>query len=226
MRRFNFLAVILVAILVAGSLLVITERAEAEMNARDRQAWAKTLNKVRAQRPSSAPEGTGTIQYDPGAPNDTILASTVPSRVFGNIFNSRSGSPLSPGTVTQVSFYAANTGGNMTSAIVRIAPLGGAPFTTLAVTSPAIDAFNAVPVSVAVGPSFFVGVDGLRSATGGGFSGVPVGGRSASYAGQGFHGVRRTPGGVPSVTLSGINAMVRASGNIVIPVELLEFEIE
>lgn len=72
----------------------------------------------------------------------------------------------------------------------------------------------------------FVGVDGLRSATGGGFSGVPVGGRSASYAGQGFHGVRRTPGGVPSVTLSGINAMVRASGNIVIPVELLEFEIE
>jgi hypothetical protein len=71
-----------------------------------------------------------------------------------------------------------------------------------------------------VGTQFFAGF-----AVGNGSFGN-IGLRSATTNGQIFHGVQRGFSPASSVPLAGQNAMVRIAGNVVIPVELLEFEVE
>ncbi|MCZ6506625.1 MAG: hypothetical protein O7A04_01060, partial [Acidobacteria bacterium] len=80
--------------------------------------------------------------------------------------------------------------------------------------------FNSLPVSVPVTGAFFGGL----AAQAGLFASVGM--RSASTNGQGFHGRQRSFGGVVSNTLPGQNIMFRVSGDIIVPVELLEFEVE
>jgi hypothetical protein len=170
--------------------------------------------------------GTGTIQYDPGPPADLLVSGTVASNnYFGNIFNTRNGSPLSPGTVTQISWYQGRVGADNLG-IPVFGPATGGPTTFVFTFSPVAYAFNAAVVTwVAAGP-FFAGVAEISMQPG--YADIGNGGvRSASYNTQGFHGQQRGFVGFTNTqVLTGQNVMVRVAGSVIIPVELMEFEVE
>lgn len=183
---------------------------------------------IPARHVSGKPEGLGTVQYDPGAPADAFLSGLTPSFLFGNRFDTRNGSPLSfPGTATGISWYQGASGFFPTAlALLYALPLGAySPASGVSVGSVSFFAFNSVPVAWPVASSRFVGIRAQASPGGAGYFGS-VGMRSASYNSQGFHGIRRTFNGAVSNNLPGQNVMVRVTGDIIIPVELLEFEIE
>jgi hypothetical protein len=187
------------------------------------------MPRVAARRVSGVPEGTGTVQYDPGSPADGFLIGPLPTDYFGNRFDTRNGSPLSfPGTVTQVSWYQGNLGNVGPGwGVVLAATVGAGLNHTVVATGLAPNAFNAVGVSWTFADAFFAGLLN-RVYTGGDPQGPfgSLGLRTETINAQGFHGVKRDIPGVVSTTLPGQNAMVRVSGNVVIPVELMEFGVE
>ncbi len=175
-----------------------------------------------------APLGTGQVAYDPGAPADDFgvgpTVGTVGVNYFGNRFDTRNGQPLSAGTLSAVSFYqgAQGTYGGGTTLALPVFGVPGGALTYQFVGPVQSFQFNAFAISPeAVPASFFAGLD-LRG--NGGFGSVGL--RSASTAGQGFHGIQRDFYGATTSTLPGVNVMFRVSGTVVIPVELLEFEID
>jgi len=178
-------------------------------------------NRVRATSVSIDPEGTGSVIYDPGTPADTFLTGSNGSypfaNYFGNLFDTQNGNPLSPGTITAVSWYQGAAPG--TFVFVDFANATGSITTQLSATGIAANAFNAITASVSAPGPKFVGVAMYQASFG------SVGARSASTNGQGFHGVQR--GFYPYTnTLTGQNVMVRVAGTIVVPVELMEFDVE
>ncbi len=203
--------------LVAVCLLAAVGQAQ-ETDA-ERQARRESLRngpKVQARQVSGKPEGTGTVQYDPGGPPDALLSNASATYLFGNLFNSQSGSPLNSGTITGLSWYQ----GALPSAVPVLAPFSASPiFAVLAVGT--ASTFNSINVSVAVPGSFFGGV---AAPTGTAFASVGM--RSASTNGQGFHGLQRDFYGGVILPMPTTNVMFRVSGNIIIPVELLEFEVD
>lgn len=178
---------------------------------------------------SDAPTGSGIVVYDPGAPADALLGQNGPSITIGNRFSSRNGSPLSPGSVYFLSFYLANAtlGGGL--AVLWGPPTGGGG-------APSIASFTigTIPPTGTNGVSFtpiFVGSDFLAGIylNSGQPSRGQMGLRSASANGQGFHGMQISfggGGGANYASLAGQNAMMRAAGTFIIPVELIEFEVE
>jgi len=179
--------------------------------------------------PASTPDGTGIIVYDPGVPADVLSGGQGPSVTVGNRFSSRNGNPLSSGSATFLSFYLANAalGGGL-------AVLWGPP--TAGGGAPAIASFTigAIPPTgfngVAIGP-FNVGSDFLAGIylNSGQPSRGQIGMRSASTNGQGFHGMQISFGGGAGAnyaSIAGQNAMMRAAGSMIIPVELTEFDVE
>lgn len=177
-------------------------------------------------RSPGAELGTGTVQYEPGTPADALLSGTgFNNNYFGNFFDTRNGSPLSPGTVTLLSWYQGAVGtANIGFGI--FGPATGGATTYVVIASPAPYAFNAAVVNWPAPGPFFAGMLEVTQQTccinvGNG------GARSTSYNGQGFHGQQRGFVNSPStVILPGQNMMARATGSIIIPVELLEFEVE
>ena len=201
-----------IVLLLAGISLPLAGQTPAERYEETVQQSAEPL--------ASRPLGTGTVTYDPGSPADVILGATsgTPDLV-GNIFDTRNGSPLSPGSITGVSWYAGSSVFSFEPLWLAATPSGSAGVIGYGFTGTTL-AFNAVSISAAaVTPPFFVGID-----VGGAGSFGSVGLRSASTNAQGFHGARRSPGpGAPSL-LPSQNTMLRVSGDIIVPVELLEFE--
>ena len=166
---------------------------------------------------ADAPDGTGIVVYDPGAPADALLGQQGPSVT------------VSPGSVYFLSFYMANAtlGGGL--AVMWGPPTGGGG-------APAIASFTVgtIPATGTNGVSFtpvFVGSDFMAGiyVNSGQPSRGQVGLRSASTNGQGFHGMQISFGGGAGAnyaSLAGQNAMVRAAGTIIVPVELMEFDVE
>jgi hypothetical protein len=165
--------------------------------------------------------GSGAIQYDPGPPADALIQG--PALFVGNRFDSRSGSPLDTGTITAIAAYwggqdatfpilaALNTANTQIFGFVYVAGL--TPFT-----------FNTLSVSWPVPPAFLAGVLASSSRPS---SADSVGIRSASINGQGFHGITFSNAqGAPVNPIPGANAMVRVSGTVILPVELMEFDID
>jgi hypothetical protein len=188
----------------------------------------KDKPKVRAHQVSGQRQGVGTVQYDPGAPADAFGLAPYPLNYFGNRFDTSNGNPLSfPGTVTGVSWYQGLLGYYGPIAIAIAGPPATSLSLTAVATSVAPNAFNSVGVSWPFGGAFIAGLVNPASPAGGagGYFGS-LGLRSASTNAQGFHGIQRNWSGAVSNALPGQNAMVRVSGNVVIPVELLEFEVE
>lgn len=192
---------------------------------------AAQVRSPRAALKVHALRGTGTIQYDPGAPADSLLGQTGPSVTIGNRFNSANGQPLAPGTVTFLSFYMANhifgpgvgvfwgppTGGGGASAILR-------SFNLTPITNNTFNAFF-LPLLVPVPSDFLVGLYLPSGPAGAGQLGM----RSVTTNGQGFHAAQISWNGGAGTNygpITGQNAMLRVAGNMVIPVELLEFEVE
>lgn len=166
----------------------------------------------------SGPEGVGTVSYDPGAPADAIVVLPGTVNLYGNVFDTRNGQPLSPGTVTRVTWYTGPIG---TFAPVWYAP--STPVTAVYVgccSATVPNAFNSATVTIPAPSPIFLGLD-----VGGTGAFGSLGLRSASTNGQGFHGQQRTIYGAAN-SLPGQNMMVRISGSIVVPVELLEFDLD
>lgn len=175
-----------------------------------------------------AGEVVGTIQYDPGVPADTFRTDTGPgNQIVANQFDSAEGSPLlATGTLSRVTFYPQVQDGNAILSI--LGPVQGTVAQVLAtvqISGVVNGTFNQVSaLGIPVGSSFLVG-QYLGT-----FNGPDsVGMRSASYAGQGFHGAQLNFAGSVATnftTLPGQNTMIRANGNILVPVELMSFEVE
>ncbi len=227
--------------IVVMAVLVLAGAAAAEAQSRSLEERLAAARRVRANRVSGAVEGTGTVQYDTGSPTMNITGTSSAAYV-GNLFDTRNGQPLSSGTVTRLSWYQGAgcpppyCGGEEEGlsgyyAFIGVflnpgAATGAAAF--LATVNQY--AFNSISVSVTVSgsPNFFVGLNlfpGGEPLRGPALFGS-VGAVTATTNGQGFHGHQRDWTGNNSAPLTATNAVVRATGSIIIPVELLEFEVE
>lgn len=172
------------------------------------------------------PGQQGTVTYDPGPPQDFFRGFDGTNRSVGNVFNTRNGNPLFPGPLSFVTVFPIAVGGDV---IVTVwgPPAGpNAPLLTYVTGSGAVNStFNAVPLTVSVGSSFLAGQ--YIGTFGSGPDSVGI--RSSSINGQGFHAMQiNFVGGTTGTgfqTITGQNAMVRASG-VVVPVELMHFDIE
>jgi len=213
--------VVVLALLVSLCLIGASE-AQRPLTPREQDLRARSSLGSTTARPGTGELGTGLIQYEPGAPADVIATSPL-TLMVGNIFNSHLGLPLSSGTVSQVSWYQAQIGTVVTSIPFKVLP-PGSPFSTAANIAPTASyAFQVATVftaSQAVGTQFFAGFAAGQGSFGN------IGLRSATINTQGFHGVQRNFSPANSTPLPGQNAMVRIAGNVIIPVELLEFEVE
>ncbi len=165
-------------------------------------------------------EGTGVVRYDPGAPADDFYRNgpSYDAGYYGNVFATQNGQNLSSGTITGVSWYQGALG-LYDDALVVFGRAYGTMSTGITVLDPQPYAFNAVSVSVPFEIPKFVGLALGFDAFG------SVGGRSATTNGQGFHGRQRAWYNTNGNPVTGVNLMVRISGNMVIPVELIEFEV-
>ncbi len=189
-------------------------------------AWAqRPTNKAGKERNIAVRvdglEGTGVVQYDPGAPADSfhLNGPAYTEGYYGNLFDTRNGVPLSPGTITGVSWYqGAETGYGY--GLVDFGPAGGTITTQLALTSPVPLAFNAITAAVAFPGTKWVGLALGFDAFG------SVGARSASTNSQAFHARQRNWYGDTSNSMPGQNIMLRVSGTLIVPVELMEFDVD
>ncbi len=217
-----------------ATVLVVTLMGAAEAQREDpaadrqraREAGWQLIEGVRSAR---EPEGVGTIRYDPGAP-DGVRFADPPYVFLGNFFDTQSGQPLSMGTVSAISWYQGPATGKGYVNLV-IVPSTGATQMMVTVMGVTTFATNTVTLAtpVTVTPPFFVGVNAVVPGGEGPTSFTQVGFNSATTNGQGFHGSQRpfTVGAqFGRVPIPGQNISVRVSGNVAIPVELLEFDID
>ena len=169
----------------------------------------------------------GTITYEPGAPADAFASEPGGNNVVSNHFNSAMGGPLRPGNLTGATFFPGIVQG--TAVVSVMGPPAGGQATIIGVTyltGIAGNTFN----TVNIGP-FAVGADFMAGMYVGAFGGTDqIGLRNASVNGQGFHAVQMNFIGTNTATgvvpLPGQNAMFRASGNLLVPVELMDFKLE
>ncbi len=171
-------------------------------------------------------EGVGVVQYDPGAPADSFLGQTGSIIDIGNRFNSRNGQPLSPGSISGLSFYVTgNTYGNALVDLWTVTTGGLAfQFGSIGIGTVVNGTFNAATFSpLNLGIDFLAG---LYLPSGGAGAGQ-IGLRSASTNNQGFHAMQISFSS-PNVStpIPGNNAMFRVTGSIVVPVELMEFDLD
>lgn len=207
--------------LIAVAVLAVAAVAVAQSNVRTGGHGVRVPN-------NGLPGVVGTVQYEPGAPADLFRTAVNGNEIIANLFDSASGTSLQAGTVTAASFYP----GAVTGAYAIISAFGpptgggGAPGLAIYYVSGANPFnFNAFNLNLGVGPTFVLGqyvgsFDGPDSA----------GLRNATYNGQGFHGAQLnfiSAGLATGFTLlPEENSMIRASGDILIPVELMNFEVE
>jgi hypothetical protein len=169
----------------------------------------------------------GTITYEPGAPADTFMSEPGGNNNIANRFSSALGGPIRPGNLTGVTFFPGIV--SATAIVSVMGPPVGGNATIIGITyllGIVGNTFN----TVAVGP-FAVGADFMAGQYVGGFAGTDqVGLRSASVNGQGFHGHQMNFVGTNTATgvvpLPGQNVMFRATGNILVPVELMDFQVQ
>mgnify|MGYP007073190870 CR=1 FL=1 len=207
--------------LIVLALVVVASVAVAQSNTRSGVRGMKVPGKP------GIPSVVGTVQYEPGAPADVLQTGTA-NEIIGNLFNSASGSSLQAGTLTAASFYPGALTGAYAIVSAFGAPTGGGNVPGLAiyyVSGAAPFTFNSFGMNLGVGATFVLGqyiglFDGPDQAAL----------RSASYNGQGFHGAQLnfiSAGLATGFTLlPGQNAMMRATGDILIPVELMNFDVE
>lgn len=219
MKRVLLVVTVLV---VAGGLIAVADEA-----VKNRMTGAVGNAKVIKANQVDGSRVVGTITYDTGAPNAGFSAGTG-GHAVGNVFDSASGSPLL-GTGVLSTAYVFMTGGsqfflsgfgppNATGTATRFM------YFNIGTASPGT--FNQVTgLAQPVGPTFLMCMYD--------WSGRQVGMDSASAAGQGFHAFSinthwATPPylGTGFATIPDRNALVRARGDLLVPVELMNFTIE
>jgi len=193
-----------------------------------------------AQRPASlkgnasvvrvspdAPQVVGTVQYDTGV--NVGFHPDVGQREVGNRFNSNMGGPLlMTGMVSMATLFPQN--GGLQSLSIFGPPNGNTAMILMFFAANLVAAqFNTVAMApaVTVGPDFLGTFIGFYGGTPAGLLGMD----DMTNAGQvGFHAISGTYTG--GGTLSNIavvpnrNAMFRATGDILVPVELMDFKLQ
>ena len=196
--------------------------AEGQSNARVETSGpaVKPLDQA-VQTKASKGRAIGMIKYDDGV---VTAAPAVTSNCYGNQFNTAAGSPVNAsGSVTKMQMFMAGVGGS--AAFVSVfGPVAGT-------AAPALESVNvpvapgtwnthtfATPVAY-TGASFLAGVWF--------FGGDSVGLGSGTAGGQGHHGMLINDiAGTGFAPLTSLNALVTASGDVLVPDELMSFSIE
>jgi hypothetical protein len=169
---------------------------------------------------SPANRAVGTIQYDNGV---LTAIPGVTSLCYGNRFNTAAGNPLTAsGTITQLSWFMTSGAGTDSVFISYFDQLAGTAanvITSVSVPAPNPGGFNTRATAVNyVGNTFLAGVWYVANDA--------VGLGTGTTGGQGDHAmVINDIVGTGYQSLAGFNGLVRASGNVIIPVELTGFEI-
>jgi len=184
---------------------------------------------VKILKGGADPEAVGTVAYEPGTPADFFRTDTgTGNQLVGNRFNSASGSPLlATGALTQITLYPYVTDSNILVTILTSLN-GTTAFPIVGLSAGSI--MNGYFVAL-LGFSITVGSDFLMAQYVGSYLGPDsIGVRSASVNGQGFHGMQinfvNSVLATGFTTLPGQNPMIRATGNILVPVELMSFTAE
>ncbi len=168
----------------------------------------------------------GTITYHSGA----IGVCCVPNNVIGNQFDSAltpamgSIAPvMMSGSITMATFEMVALGAP-NIVVAFYGPVAGntAPLRTFFSVSAAtgVNTFTLPSPYAYSGSSFLAGVWNFTP-----FTASPAV-ATGTVGGQGFHGMSLTSGGLSFVTLSNLNGAISVGGDVLTPVELLEFEIE
>jgi hypothetical protein len=218
-----------VAAVQAARKAATTKAERAQVRLERQKRLGKHVRKAGSvKRQGKSPDNVfGTITYEPGAPADAFASEPGGNNVVSNRFNSALGAPLRPGNLTGATFFPGIVQG--TAVISVMGPPAGGQATIIGVTyltGIAGNTFN----TINIGP-FGVGADFMAGMYVGAFGGTDqIGLRNASVNGQGFHGVQMNFVGTNTATgvvpLPGQNAMFRASGNLLVPVELMDFKLE
>lgn len=183
------------------------------------------IRKLDAPVKTKAPKNrlVGTITYDDGML--TALPS-LSSYCWGNHFDTAAGSPVqASGSVTQLQFFMA-TGVGTDGVFVSVygPPVGTtAPFLDdISVTlNNGSATWNTATITAQnyTGTGFLAGVWYV--------AGDSVGLGSGTVGMQGHHGMRINDiVGTDFATVASVNAMVRATGDVLVPVELMSFSVQ
>jgi hypothetical protein len=179
----------------------------------------------------AAPEVIGAVTYDIGVnvgfhPD---LPAAAMNRVVGNRFNSAWGLPLlSTGMVSLLTVFPANTGPQSVSIALPPNTMNTAMVIDFVNAPLVAGQFNSVPFDppVTVGPDFlglFLGTFGTFHAAG------LLGMSDMATMGQGYHAVQAIYFAGMATMIEVVpnrNAMLRARGDFVVPVELMDFAVE
>lgn len=193
--------------------------------------------------PTAPPRAAGTIVYDTGVASAWYNGGGL---VVGNLFNSGYSTGglftpiLTPGTVTRVTFNALGIRTGVSTAQVQVfgataasvAPVIGGGVKTGIVVGGLTFAPNTLvlPVPAAYSGSYFMAgvlnthVPTTTLATP--FSAMTPGLAMTTNTTVGPHGILIFPGGTFFGAFGSVDALVRATGNIVVPVELMSFNVE
>jgi hypothetical protein len=179
-----------------------------------------------------APELIGTVTYDTGVNAGFHPDATVGNlnRCVGNRFNTALGGPLlATGMVSMLTVFPANNGTQSIS--IATAPNAGGTAMVLDFLAANMMAnqFNAVTIAPAVAVTsdfvgFFLGLFGATQPAG------LIGMSDMQNLGQGYHAVEGFYFGSALATMvtpvANRNAMLRVTGDILVPVELMDFKIQ
>lgn len=236
-RRYLVLIIAVFAVVATASMLVA-----ADNRPNGPMLEAQAIPGAPEAPPAAPPRAAGTIAYD----NGTIAAwYGAGGGIFvGNRFDSGYSTGglftpiLTPGTVTQVTFHALALRTGVTAAQVQVfgatsagvAPIigggvmtgvvaGGLTFTPNTFVLPAPAAYT--------GSYFMAGVLNTHAGTTPTlWSAMSPGLALTTNTAVGPHGVLIGPGGTFVGGFGSVDALVRATGNIVVPVELMSFDVE
>lgn len=216
-----------VAVQAAKKTMSLDERAKVRL---ERQAkYGKRVNRplpAGTRKPRGADNLIGTITYEPGPPPDAFASEPGGNNIVANRFNSAQGGPLRPGNLTQVTFFPGNVNGTVVLSFLGPPSGGVAPILAITYLVGIVgNQFN----TVNVGP-IAVGADFMAGQYVGAFGGTDQAAlRNASVGGQGFHAHQMNFAGSVAtgvVPLAGQNSIYRATGNLLVPVELMGFSTE
>lgn len=213
----------LVAVVAAAALGAATVGAAERPDRGARKAGAQVVPTV--------PEVTKTITYDTGVnvgfhPDSGVAAL---NRVVGNRFNSINGGPIvGTAMITRLTVFPANTGPQSVSIANPPNTMNTAmvlDFVTAPLQASVFNSVQFIP-AVTVGPDFlglFLGTFGTNHGAG------LLGMSDMSTMGQGYHAVQAFYSAGMATMIEVVparNAMLRATGDIVWPVELMDFRVE
>ncbi len=187
-------------------------------------------NRVEARVVPPEPQFFGTVTYDTGTnagfhPDGTNGGNA--NRTVGNRFNSALGGPLlMTGMVTMLTAFPASNGIQSVSIATTPTPANTATVVAFVNASLMAGQFNAVPIAATVPPDFlgiFVGAFNNTNPAG------LLGMSDMANGNQGYHAIQAFYAAGAQTMIEVVpnrNAMIRATGDILVPVELMDFKIQ